>query len=56
MRLRAKSGMYAVYLLSRETQLTDATVDLLIETVHKIGTRLKRKVVGDSAKDIERVC
>ncbi|MFW8642254.1 hypothetical protein ACOJBO_02970 [Rhizobium beringeri] len=30
-------------------------VDLLIETVHKIGTRSKRKVVGDIAKDIERV-
>src|SRR3546814_10322659 len=29
--------------------------DLLIETVHKIGTRSKRKVVGDIAKDIERV-
>src|SRR3546814_1749117 len=28
---------------------------LLIETVHKIGTRSKRKVVGDIAKDIERV-
>ncbi|QGM48321.1 Tn3 family transposase [Methylocystis heyeri] len=48
-------GLYAVYLLSRETQLTDAMVDLLIETVHKIGTRSKRKVVGDIAKDIERV-
>ncbi|MFD2503004.1 hypothetical protein ACFSTI_34885 [Rhizorhabdus histidinilytica] len=30
-------------------------IDLLIETVHKIGTRSKRKVVGDIAKDIERV-
>ncbi|MCK9553613.1 Tn3 family transposase [Aquamicrobium sp.] len=48
-------GLYAVYLLSREAQLTDAMVDLLIETVHKIGTRSKRKVVGDIAKDIERV-
>ncbi|MCC6478335.1 Tn3 family transposase (plasmid) [Aminobacter sp. SR38] len=48
-------GLYAIYLLSREAQLTDAMVDLLIETVHKIGTRSKRKVVGDIAKDIERV-
>ncbi len=48
-------GLYAVYLLSREAQLTDAMGDLLIETVHKIGTRSKRKVGGDSAKDIERV-
>lgn len=48
-------GLYAVYLMSREAQLTDAIVDLLIETIHKIGTRSKRKVVGDIAKDIERV-
>lgn len=48
-------GLYAIYLLPREAQLTDAMVDLLIETVHKIGTRSKRKVVGDIVKDIERV-
>lgn len=52
-------GLDTVYLLSREAQLTDAMVDLLmdllIETVHKIGTRSKRKVLGDIAKDIERV-
>jgi len=48
-------GFYAIYLLSREAQLTDAMVDLLIETVHKIGARSKRKVVGDIAKDIERI-
>src|SRR3546814_3508593 len=29
--------------------------DSLIETVYKIGSRSKRKVVGDIAKDIERV-
>src|SRR3546814_18396511 len=48
-------GLYAIYLMSREAQLTDAMIDLLIETVHKIETRSKRKVVGDIAKDIERV-
>ncbi len=48
-------GLYAIYLLFREAQLTDAMVDLLIETVHKIGTRSKRKVVSHIAKDIERV-
>ncbi|KAK0338964.1 hypothetical protein LTR94_036466, partial [Friedmanniomyces endolithicus] len=37
-------GLYAIYLMSREAQLTDAMIDLLIETVHKIGTRSKRKV------------
>lgn len=48
-------GLYAIYLSSRQGQLTDAMVDLLIETVHKIGSRSKRKVVGEIAKDIERV-
>ncbi|MBB5577648.1 hypothetical protein QD357_30150 [Rhizobium sp. BR 317] len=48
-------GLYAIYLSSRQAQLTDVMVDLLIETVHKIATRAKRKVVGDVAKDIERV-
>lgn len=33
-----------------EAQLTDAMVNLLIETVHKIGSRSKRKVVGTSRK------
>ncbi|WP_244514776.1 DUF4158 domain-containing protein [Ensifer sp. LCM 4579] len=47
-------GLYAICLLSREAQLTDAMVDLLTETVHKIGTRSKR-MVSDIAKDIERV-
>lgn len=48
-------GLYAIYLLSREAQLTDAMIDLLIETVHKIATRSKRKVVSEIARDIERV-
>ena len=48
-------GQYAIYLLFREAQLTDSMVDLLIETIHKIGKRSKRKVVDDIAKDIERV-
>src|SRR3546814_4666919 len=47
-------GLYAVYLMAREAQLTDAMVDLLIETVHKIGSRSKRKVVGDIAKGVGR--
>jgi len=48
-------GLYTVYLLSRQAQLTDAMIDMLIETIHKIGSRSKRKVIGDIAKDIERV-
>src|SRR3546814_1515968 len=41
--------------MAREAQLTDAMVDLLIDPVHKIASRSKRKLVGDIAKDIERV-
>jgi TnpA family transposase len=48
-------ALYSVYLMARETAVTDAMVELLVETVHKIGTRSKRKVVGDIAKDVERV-
>lgn len=48
-------GLYAIYLSTGQAQLTDAMVDLLIETIHKIGSRSKRKVVGEIAKDIERV-
>lgn len=47
--------LYAVYLMARETAMTDAMVELLVETVRKITTRSKRKVVGDIAKDVERV-
>src|SRR3546814_15028557 len=38
-----------------EAQLTDAMIDPLLETVQKIGTRSKRKVVGVIAEDIELV-
>lgn len=48
-------ALYGVYLMARETAMTDAMVELLVETVHKIATRSKRKVVGDIAKDVERV-
>lgn len=40
--------------LSRQAQLTDAMVDLLVETVHKIGSRSKPNVIGEIAKGIER--
>src|SRR3546814_7731829 len=47
-------GLYAIYLMSREAQLNDAMIDMLIEHVHKIGKSSKRTVVGVIAKDIER--
>lgn len=43
------------YSMARETVMTDAMVELLVETVDKIGTRSKPNVVADIAKDVERV-
>jgi len=48
-------GLYAVYLMSREARIVDAMIDLLVETIHKIGARSKRKVVAGIARDIEKV-
>ncbi|MTH94806.1 Tn3 family transposase, partial [Roseibium sp. RKSG952] len=46
---------HAAYLMVREAVITDAMIDLLIETVHKIKTKSKRKVVNEIAKDLHRV-
>src|SRR3546814_3161157 len=48
-------GLYAIYLMSREAQLTAAMLDLLNETVHKIVQRSQLKVVADIPKTNERV-
>lgn len=48
-------GLLALYLLSREAALVDGLVDLLIETVHKIGVRAERRVLSALTGDIERV-
>ncbi|GGB64021.1 hypothetical protein GCM10011505_50690 [Tistrella bauzanensis] len=48
-------GLYAVFLMVREAQIIDGMIDLLVETVHKIGVRSKRKVVAGIARDIEKV-
>jgi TnpA family transposase len=48
-------GLYAVFLMVREAQIIDGMIDLLVEAIHKIGVRSKRKVVAGIAKDIERV-
>ncbi|RWK27976.1 Tn3 family transposase [Mesorhizobium sp.] len=52
---RRQLGLYTVFLMTREAQIIDAMIDLLVETIHKIGVRSKRKVVAGIAKDIERV-
>lgn len=48
-------GFLAVYLMNRETQIIDDLIDLLVETIHKINIRSKRKVVSNIARDIEKV-
>lgn len=48
-------GLLAIYLMSRRSQLIDGLVDLLVDVVHRIGTRSKRKVISKIAADIEKV-
>ncbi|WP_394893842.1 hypothetical protein ACG873_02000 [Mesorhizobium sp. AaZ16] len=52
---RRQLGLYTVFLMMREAQIIDGMVDLLVETIHKIGVRSKRKVVAGIARDIEKV-
>ncbi|MEW6690381.1 MAG: Tn3 family transposase [Pseudomonadota bacterium] len=48
-------GLMVLWLMVREGQLVDGVVDLLVETVHRLSTRSRRKVVGRLAREIERV-
>lgn len=48
-------GMYAVFLMTREAEIVDGLVDLLIETVHRIGAKAERKVAMAVARDVEAV-
>ena len=48
-------GLLTLYLLSREAALVDGLVDLLIDTVHRIGVRAEKRVLGVLASEIERV-
>lgn len=48
-------GLLAIYLMSRRSQMIDGLIDLLIDVVHRIGTRSKRKVISKIAADIEKV-
>jgi hypothetical protein len=41
--------------MMREAQIIDGMIDLLVETIHKIGVRSKRKVVAGIVRDIEKV-
>lgn len=48
-------GLLALYIMSRKSHLIDGLVDLLIDVVHRIGTKSRRKVIGKIAADIEKV-
>lgn len=58
MRLHSREkrlGLLVIYLMSRRSQLIDGLVELLIEVVHRIGTKSRRKVIKRIAADIEKV-
>ena len=48
-------GLYALYLMDRRRRMIDGLVDLLLEIVHRLQTRSRRKVIGTITRDIERV-
>ncbi|HAB39517.1 MAG TPA: Tn3 family transposase [Rhodobacteraceae bacterium] len=50
-----RMGLYAVYLMGRESAMIDNVIDLLLETIHRISARSRRKVVTGIAREIERV-
>ncbi len=50
-------GVFALYLMERRGMIIDGLVDLLLEIVHRLQTRSRRRAigaVGAIAKDIER--
>ena len=58
--LRAHAGpvratLLAALLWSRSREITDSLVDLLIQTVHRIGARAERKVEKEILADFRRV-
>ena len=48
-------GLLAIYLMHRKSQLIDGLIDLLLEVVHRLGTRSRRKVIQGIAADIGAV-
>ena len=48
-------GLLTIYFVSRQTQMIDGLIDLLLELVHRLGARSRRKVLGRIAADIEKV-
>lgn len=48
-------GMFALYLMHRRALMIDGLVDLLLEIVHRMQTRSRRRVIQSIARDIEKV-
>ena len=52
---KKRLGLLAVYLMHRRSQLIDGLIDLLLEVVHRLATRSRRKVIQRIAADIGAV-
>jgi TnpA family transposase len=48
-------GMFAVFLMEREAEITDGLVDLLLETIHKIDVKAERTTLAALTRDIAGV-
>ena len=48
-------GLFALHLMYRRAQMIDALIDLLLEIIHRMQTRSRRRVMKAIARDIERV-
>jgi len=50
-----RHALYAVFLAHRERELTDGLVDLLVEIVHRIGSKSRQRVIKSFTREIEHV-
>ncbi|KZK98971.1 hypothetical protein PsAD5_01594 [Pseudovibrio sp. Ad5] len=48
-------GLFALYLIVRKSQMIDRVIDLLVEQIHRINAKSKRKVIKDISREIEKV-
>jgi TnpA family transposase len=48
-------GLYAIFLMMRQSEITDGLVDLLLETVHKLDVKAERSTLAALTRDVERV-
>jgi len=50
-----RHALFALFLAHRERELTDGLIDLLIEVVHKVGSRARNRVLKAFVTEVERV-